>query len=328
MKTFNRLLVTAGMLLSGATATAEIPKEINFGILSTESTQNLKQDWLPMLEDMQKRIGVKVNAFFAPDYAGIIEGMRFNKVQLAWMGNKSGMEAVDRANGEVFAQVIQADGSLGYHTYLSVHKDSPYQSLDDVLKAGKSVNFGIGDPNSTSGFLIPSYYIFALNKVDPKTHFKTVRSGNHETNIMAVANKQVDASVHSSDVLERIQKRVPETAAQTRQVWKSPLIASDPLLWRKDLDPELKKRLTAFLLEYGQKGNDKARELAILNKLTFGGFRESSNNQLNPFRQLELFRAKTKLEADTTIGADEKKDKLAEIDKKLAELNKKLATAK
>lgn len=144
MKTFNRLLVTAGMLLSGATATAEIPKEINFGILSTESTQNLKQDWLPMLEDMQKRIGVKVNAFFAPDYAGIIEGMRFNKVQLAWMGNKSGMEAVDRANGEVFAQVIQADGSLGYHTYLSVHKDSPYQSLDDVLKAGKSVNFEIG----------------------------------------------------------------------------------------------------------------------------------------------------------------------------------------
>ncbi|SPX12725.1 phosphonate ABC transporter, substrate-binding protein [Escherichia coli] len=53
---------------------------------------------------MEKKLGVKVNAFFAPDYAGIIQGMRFNKVDIAWYGNLSAMEAVDRANGQVFAQ--------------------------------------------------------------------------------------------------------------------------------------------------------------------------------------------------------------------------------
>ncbi|HKQ31509.1 MAG TPA: phosphonate ABC transporter substrate-binding protein [Burkholderiales bacterium] len=329
MKFLNRLFLAActsiGIVVPAA---AELPKEINFGIISTESSQSLKQDWAPLLADMEKRIGVKVNAFFAPDYAGVIEGMRFGKVQIAWMGNKSGMEAVDRAGGEVFAQVVQSDGSLGYYTFLSVPKDSPYQSLDDVLKNGKNINFGIGDPNSTSGFLVPGYYIFALNKIDPKTHFKTIRSANHEANIMAVANKQVDASLHSSDVLERIQKRSPEIAAQTRQIWKSPLIASDPLMWRKDLDPELKKRIIAFVLEYGQKGSDAARELAILNKLTLAGFRASTNDQLNPTRQLELFRAKTKLEADTTVSEAEKKVKIAEIDTKLAELSKKVATVK
>jgi phosphonate transport system substrate-binding protein len=329
MKFSTKLFLAACVSIGTMTpAAAEKPKEINFGILSTESTQNLKQDWQPMLADMEKRIGVKVNAFFAPDYAGIIEGMRFGKVHVAWMGNKSGMEAVDRSSGEVFAQVIQADGSLGYHTYMSVQADSPYKTLDDVLKNGKNINFGIGDPNSTSGFLVPSYYVFSLNKIDPKTHFKTIRSANHEANIMAVANKQVDASLHSSDVLDRITKRSPEIAARTRQVWKSPLIASDPLLWRKDLDPEMKKRINAFVLEYGQKGPDAARELAILNKLTFAGFRASTNDQLNPTRQLELFRAKTKLESDTTVSEVEKKEKIAEIDKKLAELNKKIATAK
>ena len=65
---------------------------------------------------MEKKTGLKVNAFFAPDYAGIIEAMRFNKVQVAWYGNKSAMEAVDRANGEVFAQMMYADGTHGYYS--------------------------------------------------------------------------------------------------------------------------------------------------------------------------------------------------------------------
>ncbi|MCB7372854.1 PhnD/SsuA/transferrin family substrate-binding protein, partial [Bacteroides caccae] len=69
---------------------------------------------------MEKKLGVKVNAFFAPDYAGIIQGMRFNKVDIAWYGNLSAMEAVDRANGQVFAQTVAADGSPGYWSVLIV----------------------------------------------------------------------------------------------------------------------------------------------------------------------------------------------------------------
>lgn len=69
-------------LLSPAHA-EEQEKALNFGIISTESQQNLKPQWTPFLQDMEKKLGVKVNAFFAPDYAGIIRGMRFNKVDIA-----------------------------------------------------------------------------------------------------------------------------------------------------------------------------------------------------------------------------------------------------
>jgi phosphonate transport system substrate-binding protein len=296
-------------------------KEFSFGILSTESSQNLKQDWQPLLADMEKRTGIKVNAFFAPDYAGVIEAMRFNKVQVAWLGNKAGIEAVDRAGAEVFAQVVNSDGSIGYHSMVSVHRDSPYQSIEEVLRNGKSLNFGMGDPNSTSGFLVPGYYIFALNKVDSKTAFKNIRGANHEANIMAVANRQVDAAVHSSDVLERMQARAPEVAAKLRVIWKSPLIAGDPLMWRKDLDGETKQRVKQFLFGYG-KGPDAARETAILNKLTLSGFRESGDAQLMPTRQLELFREKTKLEADAAMSAQDKAAKLDLINRKLAELQR------
>ena len=121
---------------------------------------------------MESYIGVPVNAFFAPDYAGVIEAMRFDKVDVAWFGNKSAMEAVDRAGGEIFAQTIKDDGSEGYYSLLITNVDSPIKSLDDVLKCDQSLTFGNGDPNSTSGFLVPSYYVFAHNGVDPRTCFK------------------------------------------------------------------------------------------------------------------------------------------------------------
>ncbi|MBI1892041.1 MAG: phosphonate ABC transporter substrate-binding protein [Burkholderiales bacterium] len=297
-------------------------KEINFGIISTEASANLKQDWQPLLEAMSKKLGMKVNAFFAPDYAGVIEGMRFNKVQLAWYGNKSGMEAVDRSSGEVFAKTVFADGSMGYHSILAVPADSPYKTLEDVLKNSKNVNFGIGDPNSTSGFLVPSYYIFAQHNVDPKTAFKTIRGSNHESNIMAVANKQADASVFASETLDRVVARQPEIAKKIREVWRSPLIPSDPIVWRKDLPQEVKVKIKDFLLAYGKSGSEAEQEKAVLKKLNLRGFLDSNDAQLKPIRQLELFKQKTKLEADAGMNADEKKAKIADIDRKLSDLAK------
>ena len=207
-KLLTGLAVTALVALSAAQA--QELKEVTFGIISTESSQNLKADWQPLLDDLSKKTGYKVNAFFAPDYAGIIEGMRFGKVHLAWHGNKSAMEAVDRAGGEVFAQMVNADGTQGYYSHLIVHKDSPYKTLDDVLKNAKNLSFGNGDPNSTSGFLVPSYYVFAQNKIDAKTAFKVSRGANHETNALAVANKQVDVATNNSENLDKIKDRLPE----------------------------------------------------------------------------------------------------------------------
>ena len=73
-------------------------KEINFGVISTDSASAQRDRWEPFFRDMEKQTGLKVKSFYAPDYAGVIEAMRFNKVQVAWFGNKAAMEAVDRAN--------------------------------------------------------------------------------------------------------------------------------------------------------------------------------------------------------------------------------------
>lgn len=312
--------------LAGATLIALNPvaaqelKEINFGIISTESSQNLKSDWQPILDGMSKKTGMKVNAFFASDYAGIIEGMRFNKVQVAWFGNKSAMEAVDRAGGEVFAQMVNADGTQGYYSHLIVHKDSALKTLDDMLKQGKNLSFGNGDPNSTSGFLVPSYYVFAQNKIDPKTFFKLTRSANHETNSLAVANKQVDVATNNSENLDKLKDKLPEKFNDLRVIWTSPLIPLDPLVIRKDLPEATKARVRDFFYSYGQGGQQEKDHLFKLSKLS--GFKASTNNQLIPIRQLELFKARNKFEADASLAAADKQTKLADIDRQLAALGK------
>jgi len=310
--------------LAGATLIAINPvaaqelKELNFGIISTESSQNLKSDWQPILDGMAKKTGMKVNAFFAPDYAGIIEGMRFNKVHVAWFGNKSAMEAVDRASGEVFAQMVNADGTQGYYSHLIVHKDSPLKSLDDMLKQGKNLSFGNGDPNSTSGFLVPSYYVFAQNKIDPKTFFKLTRSANHETNSLAVANKQVDVATNNSENLDKLKDKLPAKFNDLRIIWTSPLIPLDPLVIRKDLPEATKAKVRDFFYTYGQGGQQEKDNLFKLSKLS--GFKASTNSQLIPIRQLELFKARNKFEADANLAAADKQTKLADIDKQLAAL--------
>lgn len=301
-------------------AAAEKLETLNFGIISTESTQNLKSVWDPFLADMEKKLGMKVKAFFAPDYAGVIEGMRFDKVDVAWFGNKSAMEAVDRAGGEVFVQTVDVSGNPGYWSLLLTHKDSKLEKLDDVLACKGELAFGNGDPNSTSGFLVPSYYVFAQNDVDPKKCYKTVRSANHETNALAVANKQVDFATNNTESLKRIQKNNPKAFENIKVIWQSPLIPSDPIVYRTNLSDDTKAQLKAFFLGYGRLGADVENEKKILADLDWAPFRDSSNAQLYPIRQLQLFRDKVKLQGDDRMDASEKNAKIAGIDEKLETL--------
>ncbi len=229
LKRFSRVLAASALLAGSLAGMAHADQPvINFGIISTESSQNLKSIWEPFLKDMSQQTGYQVKAFFAPDYAGIIQGMRFDKVDIAWYGNKAAMEAVDRAHGEIFAQTVAASGAPGYWSLLIASKDSKIDSLEDMLANAKSLTFGNGDPNSTSGYLVPGYYVFAKNNVDPVKAFKRTLNSSHEVNALAVANKQVDVATFNTEGMERLELTQPEKARQLKVIWKSPLIPGDP----------------------------------------------------------------------------------------------------
>ncbi|MCP1112024.1 phosphonate ABC transporter substrate-binding protein [Enterobacter bugandensis] len=303
-------------LLSPAHA-EEQEKALNFGIISTESQQNLKPQWEPFLKDMETKLGIKVNAFFAPDYAGIIQGMRFNKVDIAWYGNLSAMEAVDRANGQVFAQTVAADGSPGYWSVLIVNKDSPINTLNDMIAKRKELTFGNGDPNSTSGFLVPGYYVFAKNNISASDFKRTVNAG-HETNALAVANKQVDVATNNTENLDKLKTSAPDKLKELKVIWKSPLIPGDPIVWRKNLSESTKDKVYDFFMNYGKTPEEKE----VLERLGWAPFRASSDLQLVPIRQLALFKQMQAVKDNKGLKDEEKTSKVSEIQAQLEDLDR------
>ncbi|HGN8602010.1 TPA: phosphonate ABC transporter substrate-binding protein [Pseudomonas aeruginosa] len=322
LKRFSRVLAASALLAGSLAGMAHADQPvINFGIISTESSQNLKSIWESFLKDMSQQTGYQVKAFFAPDYAGIIQGMRFDKVDIAWYGNKAAMEAVDRAHGEIFAQTVAASGAPGYWSLLIANKDSKIDSLEDMLANAKSLTFGNGDPNSTSGYLVPGYYVFAKNNVDPVKAFKRTLNSSHEVNALAVANKQVDVATFNTEGMERLELTQPEKARQLKVIWKSPLIPGDPLVWRNNLSDEQKNKLRDFFFKYGANAEQKK----VLADLQWSKFQPSDDDQLLPIRQLELFKQRTDVANNANLGAEEKAAKLKALDEELAKLEKRMA---
>lgn len=297
-------------------------RTLNFGIIATESSSNLESNWRPFIAAMSEWTGYDIQPFYASDYAGMIQAMRYGSIQVAWFSNFSGLQAVRLGGGQVFAKATYPDGSEGYNSVLIVPVDSPIQSIEDVLTCDGSIDFGMGDPNSTSGYLVPSAFIFAPRGIDPSECFNSVRNANHEANAVAVANGLIDVGTNNTTNMTLLQRTRPDIAARIRVIWTSPPIQTDPIIWRTDLDEEAKQRLQYFFMNYGRMGTPEeiaaARE--VLDPLYFGLFLPSSNAHLDPIVQLEIVRDLTEARNDPDLSEAERETRVAALRDRLAEV--------
>lgn len=295
------------------------PQAVNFSIMSTEGRQTQMDDWAPFLADMEKAIGVPVKPFFGTNYTSLIEAMRFKQTDVGWFTNQSGLEAVRRAGGEVFARTVKPNGPDGYQAVIVVKKGSGI-TLDRLLKCDRKLNFGMGDAKSTSGTLAPMTYLFAPHGVDPNTCFKTVRSANHEANLLSVAQGLLDAATNNTASMDRMAMMGTEmskkTLASLDVIWTSPTIPEDPMIRRKDLDPALKAKIDAFIFSYGTgEGPEAERQRKILERIQTKPFKRADNSHLLPVREMEasgqLIQARTKGDTAAAQAAQAELDRIA-----------------
>jgi phosphonate transport system substrate-binding protein len=311
----------AATAADGETCAPELA-ELDFGIISTESQDNLKTQWEPFLEAMEAEIGRPINGFYATDYAGVIEAMGAGKVQLAWYGGKSYIEAAARSNAEAFAQTVNADGSKGYYAYLITNKNNPILENIDieagngdqfVIENAADLTFAFNDPNSTSGFLVPSFYVFAKNEVNPNDAFKElVFAGSHEATAQAVANDQVDVATNNSESLLKIEEGDPEAFENIQIIWTSPVIPSDPVSYRSDLPDCLKEQVKDFFFNY--------KDAAVLEPLGWQGFDPAADEDWNTIRELDIGRKMMEVQNDTNLSPEDKQSQLDELNKQLEAL--------
>ncbi len=306
---------------AGAACAPELA-EIDFGIISTESQDNLKVQWEPFLAAMEAELGRPINGFYATDYAGVIEAMGAGKIQLAWYGGKSYIEAAARSDAEAFAQTVNADGTKGYYSHLITNKENPILENIDV-EAGdgdqyvinnvSDLTFAFNDPNSTSGFVVPSYYVFAKNGINPNEAFEElVFAGSHEATAQAVANNQVDVATNNSENMVNIEQGDPEAFENIQIIWTSPVIPSDPVAYRNDLPDCLKEEVKDFFYNY--------KDAAVLEPLGWQGFDPAGDADWDTIRELDLGQKIMEVQNDANLSPEAKQSQLDELNKQLEAL--------
>lgn len=262
------------------------PDEITFSILSAQGEASAGPLWQPLLDDMSKAVGVPVEPHFASDYATLIEDMKQGRTQAAWFSAQPAISAMETADAEMIARTVALDGADSYRSTLIVKRGSGL-TLEDVLACGGRHSFGIGDPQSTSGALVPMTFLFNPRGVQPARCFRTVRSANHETNAFEVAAGVLDVATSNSVTAAELRRRNPTIADQIEEIWRSPPIPEGGILVRGDLDPALKEKIRSFFLTYGQGGGVEAeRQRRVLAALNYSRFSAAEDNYLDPVREL------------------------------------------
>jgi phosphonate transport system substrate-binding protein len=260
---------------------------ITFSILSAEDQQSMSKVWQPLFDDMVKATGLTIKPFYATNYTSLVEAMRFKQTQAGWFSALPALEAVDRADGEVIGRILTNGSEGSYQSVLITRKGSGV-TLDDVLKCGKKLNFGMGDAKSTSGTLAPTAYLFTPRHIEPADCFKTVRSASHQSNFFSVANGLLDASTNNTIGMIFYTRENPTLAAKVQVIWTSPELPESSIVVRKDLDPAVKEKIRGFFLAYGHApGADGDRQRRILKTLAYSGFQAADNSYLNPIRQMQ-----------------------------------------
>ncbi|WP_066701898.1 phosphonate ABC transporter substrate-binding protein [Celeribacter ethanolicus] len=246
--------------LVGAAQAQEI-KEFNIGLLGGENAQDRLNSNECLRAYAEEALGVPVKLFAPADYNGVMQGLLGGTIDMAWLGASSyaGVYIQDPEAVEPVLVKINLDGTYGYHSIGFARKDSGITSLDDM--AGKS--FGFGDPNSTSGYLIPSVEIPQYKDgitMESGQYFGEVKfTGGHEQTIVAVNNGDIDAGVtwadgqgawedgYNSGALRKAVDAGLVDMNDLVEIWRSKPIPEGPVVLRKALPADVKATMTALV---------------------------------------------------------------------------------
>ena len=250
------LLATAALAPLAQAQEAQPITEFRIGLLGGENAQDRMASNECLRGYAEDALGVPVTLFAPADYNGVIQGLLGGTLDMAWLG-ASAYAAVHVENPDAVDPVLvktNLDGSFTYHSIGIARADSGVASLEDM--EGKV--FGFGDPNSTSGYLIPLVEIpEAGYSLEPGEYFgDVVFTGGHEQTILAVVNGDVDAGVTWADGLgdwaEGYNSGALRKAADAGlvdmndlvEIWRSAPIPEGPVVLRQDLPQEVKATMT------------------------------------------------------------------------------------
>lgn len=245
MKTINQFLRAASLAVLALSASQVWAKDkLTIGLIPSEDSQAMIESSKQVLDDLQAKIGMPVVPFVATDYNGIIEALRSGKLDVAYLGPFSYVLATSVADVEAFSvAVTKKTGQSAYKSVILARKDSGIHSLADL----KGHTFAFVDPSSASGHLFPKAGLEQAGFAPDSLFKRVIFSGSHDASILAVENKKVDAAAVADRIFASSVAKGVVKQDDFEIVWSSKPIPESPMVWRKALDPELKKKVADAL---------------------------------------------------------------------------------
>lgn len=233
---------------------AEAPLRVS--MIPAADPPRMLRDAAPLVARLERATGRKVILSIPQDYAAVVKAIVEGQVDVAHLGGVTFIQANQRAG---VIPVVQRARDREFHSIFITARDD-VRSLADL----KGKKFAFGDVNSTSGHLMPAYFM-RLGGVDPAVVDRAIFTGGHEATALAVSEARADAGALDETVWERLTKDGKIDTNKVRAFWTTPAFVDDVWVVRKDLDLALTRSIAEVFLELD---TSRAEDRAILELLS------------------------------------------------------------
>ena len=246
---FSRLsilaLIAAILFLNGCRGSgpsgAPAQQTLRLSMIPTTDPGKVVRESQPLIAYLEKETGAKIELTVPTNYAAVVEAVANDQVDIAYLGGFTYVQASKRAG---VVPLVQRDRDQNFHSLFITQKDSGINSLADL----KGHTFAFGDVNSTSGHLMPEYFMREA-KIDPDVIARAIYTGGHDATALAVANKKVEAGALDEAVYQKMVKDGKLDPSQVRVFYTTPPFYDYIWVARKGLDPKLADSFTAAFLK-------------------------------------------------------------------------------
>jgi phosphonate transport system substrate-binding protein len=258
-KAVSLLLVSVSVLFlmaCSSPAPSATPTTIRLSMIPTTDPGKMARDGEPLIKYLERELNAKIEMTVPTNYAAVVEAVANDQVDIAHLGGFTYVQASQRSGA---VPLVQRDRDQNFHSYFITQPDSGINSLNDL----KGRTFAFGDVNSTSGRLMPQYYLREAG-MDAEVLPRAIFTGAHDATALAVANKKVDAGALDESVFDRMLQEGKLDAGQVKIFYTTPAFVDYTWVARKGLDGSLTKKFSDAFVNLKQSDPEQKQILDFL----------------------------------------------------------------
>jgi phosphonate transport system substrate-binding protein len=215
------ILVLAAVAAVWSAPAARAAETLTFSAIPDEDETKLVARFAKVAAYLEKRLGVPVKYTPVKSYAAAVTAFRNNQLQLAWFGGLSGVQARLAVPGSV--ALAQGDEDLEFMSYIIANAATGIEESAEFPAGLKGKSFTFGAKTSTSGRLMPEFYMREATGEGPEEFFARVGySGDHTKTVELVESGAYDAGAVNYAAFDDMIAKSQADPAKVRVIWKTP----------------------------------------------------------------------------------------------------------